>query len=398
KSSGASWQAYKQQGDFLKERSGSIDAHAMIGVLRGYPASHPCLHQAVMCPTDGRIWVSHATDPATDPLAGAHNQPFHRYDLNAFWKGGAAAAARIGERRTPTAKVEVGEVATERAIKGTFAHEPKKFHFRLRPVQKMGKVEIGALTFPSPGPSRVVENLTVHAEYYRPAGEGPFPSVVVLHILDGRFYAARLIANALAQRGIAALFIKLPYYGERRPQRKIDPKDVAMTDVVDGIHQAVRDIRRGAAWLRARGEIDHAKVGIVGVSLGSFVAQLAAGADGGFDRCMFVLGGGSIVETVYAGSKDTRKMERELERRGWNRQKLSALLGPVEPIRHVAGIRKETVMMINCNADEVVPPASTRRYWEAIGKPPIQWYDGGHYAIKNHVFEVLNRVVKHFMR
>jgi len=37
-------------------------------------------------------------------------------------------------------------------------------------------------------------------------------------------------------------------------------------------------------------------------------------------------------------------------------------------------------------------------YWETIGKPAIVWYDGGHYAIKNHVFEVLRRIGDHFVR
>ena len=36
--------------------------------------------------------------------------------------------------------------------------------------------------------------------------------------------------------------------------------------------------------------------------------------------------------------------------------------------------------MIAGNVDEVVPPASARALWEAAGRPPILWYDCGHYS------------------
>ncbi len=58
----------------------------------------------------------------------------------------------------------------------------------------------------------------VHAEYFAPVGFGPKrPGVIVLHILGADFPLSRYMAARLADRGVAALFVKLPYYGERRP-------------------------------------------------------------------------------------------------------------------------------------------------------------------------------------
>jgi hypothetical protein len=396
-SSKNSWIAYERQGRFLKERAGEIDAAAMIELLRGYPPSHPCLHQAVMCPNDRVLWVSQAVDPATHPLAGAQNQPFVRYELRGLVAGRPAPALRFGRTAAPDDD-ETGRIESERRIEGIFAHEPKPFTFRLRPLRSLGKVAIHHLTYPSPGPSKFDENWTVHAEYYRPEGNGPFPSAIVLHILDGRFYVARMLAAALAQKGVAALFIKLPYYGERRPKGEVDLSALEVPDVIGAMRQGVRDIRRGAAWLRTRKEIDARRVGIVGVSLGSFVAQLAAGADGGFDRCAFLLGGGSLWSALYSGSKDTRNVQRIVEERGWSKDRMRKLLAPIEPTGHIEGIRRDGVLMINCLADEVVPPATTRSYWEAVGRPVILWYPGGHYALKDHVVEVMSRVTDHFDR
>ena len=393
KSSASSWAAYERQGEILRKAAGSIDAATMIGLLRSYPATHPCLHQAVMCPTDRSMWVSQAADPAKDPLAGAQNQPFLRYDLRALVAGKPVAAERNGTTENG-GETEVGKVTETRRIEGVFAHEPATFAYRLEPLRKLGEVQISHLAFPSPGPSRVPENLTVHGEYYRPPGKGPFPTTIVLHILDGRFYVARLVAASLAERGVAALFIHLPYYGKRRGD--LDIRAFDLPDAATAVKQAVRDIRRGAAWLRARP--DTKSVGIVGVSLGSFVAQTAAGADGGFERCAFVLGGARLTDALYSGSREGRGARELLAKRGWTEEKVRATLAPLEPLAVAKGVPKTGVLMINCRADTVVPPESSRTYWEAIGRPAIVWYDGGHYALGAHVFDVLKRLGDHFSR
>ena len=397
KSQPSSWSGYDVQGGILKNDLGAIDASTMIELLRSYPPVHPCLHQAVMCPTDRSIWVSQAKDPAHDPLPGAQNQAFLRYDLPALVKGEPSPAQRAGPSEVDDGTIETGQVRGERAIEGVFAHEPKVFDWRLEYLRNLGDVSIHHLTYPSPGPSRFPINLTVHAEYYRPEGKGPFPAAVVLHISDGRFYVARLLAASLARRGVASLFIQLPYYGDRRPEVKVDPNEVALEDAVGVIKQAVHDIRRGAAWLRERPEVNSERVGLVGASLGSFAGQMAAGADGGFDRCAFLLGGGSLLAPLYSRARETRKVLAYLEGRGLTREKVEAAIGPLEPIRHVDGLKDTRILMINCDADPVVPPESTRTYWEALGKPEIHWYKGDHYAIKNHVIEVLSRVTGHFV-
>ena len=109
---------------------------------------------------------------------------------------------------------------------------------------------------PSPVASPDPENNTVHAEYFRPEAAGRRPAVVVLHILGADFALSRYVAARLADRGVAALFVKLPYYGERRqpnsPARMVstDPEETAR-----GMTQAVKDIRYAAAWLTAQDEV-----------------------------------------------------------------------------------------------------------------------------------------------
>ena len=75
------------------------------------------------------------------------------------------------------------------------------------------------LTFPSPLPSDIPENNTVHAEYFVPAGAtdaSRCPAVVCLDIMQGNQLIARAEAMWLAQNGVAALVVVLPHYNQRR--------------------------------------------------------------------------------------------------------------------------------------------------------------------------------------
>src|SRR5437660_5070919 len=67
------------------------------------------------------------------------------------------------------------------------------------------------LQFPSPVKTDAEENNTVHGEYYRPHGDGPFPGVIVLDIIGGDGNVSRMVATTLAQTQIAALALRMPW-------------------------------------------------------------------------------------------------------------------------------------------------------------------------------------------
>src|SRR5947209_830394 len=62
------------------------------------------------------------------------------------------------------------------------AAHPFEYELTLQRELPTSGVDILHLRFPSPVTSDCAENNTVHAEYYRPRGPGPFPGVVVLDI------------------------------------------------------------------------------------------------------------------------------------------------------------------------------------------------------------------------
>ena len=199
---------------------------------------------------------------------------------------------------------EKGQVAfrpgpLESSIPERFRLEPAVFSYELEPVMNTRRYTVSKLRFPSPIETPDAENNMVHAEYFAPVGFGlKRPGVIVLHILGADFPLSRYMAARLADRGVAALFVKLPYYGERRPggegQRTKRFLSADIERSVNAMRQAVCDVRRAAVWLSARPDIDRMRIGVSGISLGGIVSSLAAAVDPAIREGAFLLAGGDL--------------------------------------------------------------------------------------------------------
>src|SRR5690606_30762450 len=159
-----------------------------------------------------------------------------------------------------------------------------------------------------------------HCEYFQPrtvSGSAGAPAVVVLHILGGDFPLARLFCIGLAQRGCGALFLKMPYYGPRRsaesPRRMVSD-DARQT--VEGMTQAILDIRRATAWLAARSEVDSDRLGIFGISLGAITGALAATAEPRLENVCLLLAGGDLGAVGWQSPELARTREQWLNQGG----------------------------------------------------------------------------------
>ena len=93
-----------------------------------------------------------------------------------------------------------------------------------------------------------------------------------------------------------------------------------------------------------------------------------------------------------------RKIRAYVTRRGLTLEKLRPLLAPFEPIRNTKGIDPKGVLMVNCRGDTANRAETVKRYWEAIRKPEIIWYDGDHYGLTRHAFAILDKIIAHFTR
>ncbi len=305
----------------------------------------------------------------------------------------------------PTAGIERGEVAfrpgpDEMSVPERFRLEPAVFRYELEPVLATSTYTVSRLRFPSPVVTGDPENNVVHAEYFSPIGHpGKRPAVVVLHILGADFPLSRYMAARLADRGVAALFVKLPYYGERRPaaggldSRRFLSSDIERT--VTAMRQGVCDVRRAAAWLASRDEVAPGRLGVTGISLGGIVTSIVAAVDPSIHDGAFILAGGDLSRILWE-MPEGRPFRARWIAAGRTRADLKALTDPFDPLAYASGLKSKRVFMMAGTVDEVIPPDSARALWEAAGRPTIVWYDCGHYSAAGFLLPAIRRTVNFF--
>jgi dienelactone hydrolase len=286
------------------------------------------------------------------------------------------------------------------AVPKPFQLGAANFQFEQRPQNSISDdVNLSFITFPSPVKTKYESNNTVHCEYYCPTTPGKHPACIVLHILGGDFPLSRTFATALAHRGVASLFVIMPYYGPRRPadanMRMISASDPRQT--IDGMTQAVKDIRYAAAWLAAEPEVDREQIGVFGISLGGITAALAGAAEPRFHKICPVLAGGGIALVLW---ESTEPHAVEARQRwiaaGGTRDSLMELMKTVDPATYGDCVRGRKVLMLNASHDEIIPKKCTEALWQAFGRPEIHWYDAGHYSAIWHLVDALGRVTDFF--
>jgi dienelactone hydrolase len=305
----------------------------------------------------------------------------------------------LGDDGRPTERgtVRFEPTVAEEKVAPRFRLEPHTFDWQARRMQTVTEtLEVWDISFPSPVKTPEEPNNTVHCEYYRSRRLGPRPGVIVLHILGGDFPLSRLFSNALAQHGVNALFVKMPYYGPRRDPmstRRMVSSDPRQT--VLAMTQAVLDIRRATAWLANRPEIDADRLGIFGISLGGITAALTSTAEPRLKDVCLLLAGGDIGVAGWE-SPEARPVRERWLAQGGTREQFVEILRAVDPVTYAPTAPAKRILMLNAASDEVIPRACTLALWKSLGEPEIHWYPGGHYSVIRHLFGTLLRVGQFF--
>ena len=301
------------------------------------------------------------------------------------------------EKKTETGEVTFVPLAAGKDVPARFQLKKHVFPYqRLDLGEVFPKLSMSKLTFPSPMVTPHPQNNTVHCEYYRPHREDPVAGVVVLHILGGDFELSRMFCHALAHKGVAALLLKMPYYGPRRPPnvaRRMIDKDPQLT--VAGMTQAVLDIRRATAWLGSRKEIDQDRLGLFGISLGGITGALVAGVEPRLKHVCLLLAGGDIGRIAWE-SPEVKEIRQYWLKQGKTREDFLQAMQPIDPVKYGRNVRGRRVLMLNAKEDEVIPKSCTLALWESFGKPEIVWYSGGHYSVARHLLDAIRRITDFF--
>lgn len=300
-----------------------------------------------------------------------------------------------------TGSVDFQVTPGESQVPDRFQMKNHSFPYAAKFDRLSGTVRVSKVTFPSPVKTEIEENNTIHGLYFQPAGAGPFPGVVVLHILGGDFPLQQTVANALARNGVAALAIKMPYYGERRrpkhPRRMMSRK---VSETVEGMTQAVLDVRQSIAWIKDRPEVDDVDLGVTGISLGGIMSALSAEAEPRIRKVGIQLAGGNLATSLWENkTPETQGFRDEWMKAGGTRESFIDALKPVDPATNGHLLKGRRVLMLAARQDEIFPVSSTLALWKSIGEEPeLIWLeDAGHYTSIYYIMRETERLSK-FMK
>jgi dienelactone hydrolase len=210
---------------------------------------------------------------------------------------------------------------------------------------------------------------------------------------------SRNLGKTFARNGVAGLFVQMAYYPPRRPAtgpgsrlRLMSPN---VHHTIAAVTQTVLDLRVAAAWLESRPEVDGKRLGIMGTSLGSFLAALAGEMEPRLGRVGVLLGGGGFVEAYY-DHPDGAALRKLYEALGGTKEKAKQVIAPIDPLTCAGNLKKRKLLILAARKDDIVPPKMAQWLWEASGKQKIVWYDTTHYGAILEMADAVKHLVPHF--
>ncbi len=290
---------------------------------------------------------------------------------------------------------EIGSASRLYERKG-WLREPARFHRRPPVVEKVRidehrsafgpfqhlRFESGYEPHPGePGRKRFLEyqaNRTAHVWTMRHSGpHRPWivcvPGYRMGHpAVDFTGFRARWLYRDL---GLNVAIPVMPLHGPRRVGRR-GGDGYLSGDFLDTIHaqtQAVWDIRRLIAWLRAEGA---PRVGVQGVSLGGYTVALLASLEEDLD-C--VIAGIPAVDFLRLLRSHTPEILLHIARAmGIRFDRIEQLLRVISPLAHRPRVPRPRRYLYAGVADRLAPPDHALDLWHHWDRPRCEWYQGGH--------------------
>ena len=184
------------------------------------------------------------------------------------------------------------------------------------------------LRFSSPFASKYAENDAVNARWYpEPAHKDPKrkkQAIVVLPQWNADAFSHNALCAIFNKFGIAGLRLSKPYHDIRRPA-ELERSDFAVSSnigrTIAACRQAVVDIRACIDWLETQG---YEQFGVLGTSLGSCYAFMAAAFDPRIQVCAFNHASTNFGDVVWTG-QSTRHIREGFEQAGLTQDDVRAV-------------------------------------------------------------------------
>jgi dienelactone hydrolase len=239
-----------------------------------------------------------------------------------------------------------------------------------------------------------LEGQELRLEYYRLERADPAPVIVVLPILAGSRSVARSFADYFARHGFAAVIV--------HTEQKNDVLR-AMDNLQGAVRESVVRHRLALDWIAGQSELEPARVGVFGASLGGLNGFYLSALDSRVRASVLALAAGDL-PYVLAESKQARVAEAvaDLEReKGLEAAQVQAYLGAslqTDPLDLAPYMDPASIMLIMARFDDAILYSRQRQLWEALGKPEAVILPTGHVTAALYLPYLKSRALGFFRR
>ena len=219
---------------------------------------------------------------------------------------------------------------------------------------RMSKAQF--LRFTSPVSTPYPENDRVNARWFpAPAGKKrgkPKQAIIVMPQWNADAFSHNALCSLFNRFGVSALRLSKPYHDIRRPA-ELARADYAVSAnigrTIASCRQAVIDIRCCVDWLQQQG---YEQFGVLGTSLGSCYAFLAAAMDSRIRVTAFNHASMSFGDVVWTG-QSTRHIRAAFEAIGMTHQRLRDVWAAISPSHYMDLFARDPrkILMIHAKYD-----------------------------------------------
>ena len=197
-----------------------------------------------------------------------------------------------------------------------------------------------------------------------PEAHGPAPAALLLHGYSSRKeHMAESAGAALLQHGIASLAIDLPMHGDRGSADRSAASNPL--GVMRSWQAALEEGSLSLRYLAARPEVDRARLGVIGYSLGAYLGLAVAAREQSVRAIILAAGGDLPGNTPFAAV-------------------VRAFVDPLSAIRRIAG---RPLLMVHGRSDRTISPEQAERLFAAAAEPKeLQWWNAGHYLPADAIY------------
>jgi len=246
------------------------------------------------------------------------------------------------------------------------------------------------------GPYRV--NQTATMRWLRPDGERRPQCLVYIHgWLEPCSWAeeATLFRKWSRELPLCDLaHVSLPFHGVRKPRGALFSGEffwsADLVRTIEGVRQAVYDVRAAVEWLRGQG---YERVGVTGLSLGGAIAMLLACLEPTPDYSIPIIAHLQLAEAVE-NAPILWRMKRDLSSWGIDREERTRIFERLGWAHMSPTLPASRQLWIEARDDVYIDAALAARQHRAWGEPPILWIDGGHMTFPLHIDAITDRVAR----